>query len=95
MVKEIDNIVDSLWSVNDVRNWDRFRKKLGSSSIRYYRVVFEHGLRKADDMNKSYVELYDSKKKLVSKVPVAVRDGKNFEGALIYLKGLSNMNKVD
>jgi hypothetical protein len=95
MAKEIDNIVDSLWSANTAENWNRLREKLGGSNIRYYHVVFEHGLRKADDMNKSYVGLYDSKRKLVAKVPVAVKDGKRFEGALIYLKGLSNMNKVD
>ncbi len=76
-------------------NWNKFAKALRKSGAKYYRIVYEHGsLKNSEDLRKSYAELYDSKKRLVAKVPIFMKGADGTEGATIYLKGLENLPVV-
>ena len=90
---EIIKIADALQKEPNETNWERFAKALKKSGIKYYRIVYV-SLKNAEDLTKSYAELFDAKGKLVTKVPIFKRsNGKKIEGATIYLKGLLNINK--
>ena len=90
---EIIKIADMLQKEPNETNWEKFAKALKKSGIKYYRIVYV-SLKNAEDLTKSYAELFDAKGKLVTKVPIFKRDsGKKVEGATIHLKGLLNINK--
>jgi len=90
---EIIKIADALQKEPNETNWEKFAKALKKSGIKYYRIVYV-SLKNAEDLTKSYAELFDAKGKLVTKVPIFNRGkGKKVEGATIYLKGLLNINK--
>ena len=90
---KIIKIADMLQKEPNETNWERFAKALKKSGIKYYRIVYV-SLKNAEDLTKSYAELFDAKGKLVTKVPIFKRsNGKKVEGATIYLKGLLNINK--
>ena len=90
---EIIKIADTLQKEPNETNWEKFAKALKKSGIKYYRIVYV-SLKNAEDLTKSYAELFDAKGKLVTKVPIFKRDdGSKVEGATIYLKGLLNINK--
>ena len=75
-------------------NWERFRKALKASGLRYYKVNFDRGKVNAlEDLRKASVELYDSKERPAYSIPVVLQEGKKIRGATIYLKGLLNINK--
>ncbi|MCW6160295.1 MAG: hypothetical protein LVQ95_04385 [Candidatus Micrarchaeales archaeon] len=96
MSNKILDIAEALWRDESDRNWKEFVKALPESGIKYYRVVFLKGekLKKAQDLTKSYAELYDAKEKLVTKIPIFEKKGKKIEGATYYMKGLLTINKV-
>jgi len=76
-------------------NWKKFAAALKKSSAKFYRVVYMHGsLKNAEDLRQSYAELYDSKKKLIARVPIFKNMKNGVEGATIYLKGLENLPVV-
>ncbi len=79
-----------LWKSPSEDNWKAFRSSLNKSSIVYYRIVFANGgrLSKAQDLTKSFAELYDAEYKLVAEVPIFERRGIKVRGATIYLTGL-------
>ncbi|MFP3278240.1 MAG: hypothetical protein RXO43_01595 [Candidatus Micrarchaeota archaeon] len=90
---EIIKIADMLQKEPNETNWEKFAKALKKSGIKYYRIVYV-SLKNAEDLTRSYAELFDAKGKLVTKVPIFKRGkGKKVEGATIYLKGLLNINK--
>jgi len=90
---EIIKIADMLQKEPNETNWEKFAKALKKSGIKYYRIVYV-SLKNAEDLTKSYAELFDAKGKFVTKVPIFKRsNGKKVEGATIYLKGLLNINK--
>jgi len=90
---EIIKIADALQKEPNETNWEKFAKALKKSGIKYYRIVYV-SLKNAEDLTKSYAELFDAKGKLVTKVPIFKRGkGKKVEGATIYLNGLLNINK--
>jgi len=90
---EIIKIADLLQKEPNEANWGKFAKALKKSGIKYYRIVYVT-LKNAEDLTKSYAELFDVKGKLVTKIPIFKKsDGKKVEGATIYLKGLFNINK--
>jgi len=90
---EIIKIADALQKEPNETNWEKFAKALKKSGIKYYRIVYV-SLKNAEDLTKSYAELFDAKGKLVTKVPIFKSSkGKKVEGATIYLKGLLNINK--
>jgi hypothetical protein len=93
----ISEIADTLWKEPSEANWKRFAKALPKSGIVYYRAVYQNGgkLNRAQDLTKSYVELYDSKEKLVAKVPIFKRDGGKITGATYYMKGLLTVNRPE
>ncbi len=89
----MENIIDRLNKEPSEENWEEFAKVLPKSGIKYYRVVYMKGsIKNAEDLTKSYAELFDEKGNLVTKVPI-FKKGKKIEGALYYLKGLNNINK--
>ena len=92
--KKIISIVEKLWKEPVEKNWKIFASLLKKSGIKYYRVNFQNEgkLNKVQDLAKSFVELYDAKYKLVTKVPIFMKDGKKLTGATIYLMGLQVVN---
>ena len=91
---DITKISESLWKNPSASNWESLAKSLPKSGVKYYRVVYQKGkLANTEDLRDSYVELFDAKERLVSKVPVFRKEGKGVRGATIYLKGLLNTNE--
>ena len=89
MKNSIDTIGNELWKDPSDKNWQRLSDLLRRGSIAYYKTVFGKGkLMNTQDLKNSYVELYDKKGALVTKVPIFKKNGKNLRGATIYLKGL-------
>jgi hypothetical protein len=94
MKNGIQEISDELWENPEEKNWKLLSASLKKSGIAYYRTVYNKGkLKNTQDLKKSYAELYDSKAKLVTKVPLFMKKGKEMRGATIYLKGLQINNK--
>ena len=90
---KIIRIADALQKEPNEANWEKFAKALKKSGIKYYTIVYVT-LKNAEDLTKSYAELFDAKGMFVIKVPIFKRsNGKKVEGATIYLKGLRNINK--
>lgn len=91
----IKDISKSLWVSPNEKNWEAFYKALKKSDLKYYKVVYadEGKLNKAQDLTKSFVELYDSKYAIVTKVPLFVKTGNKVSGATKYLIGLSVSNR--
>ncbi len=89
--------VDALWKEPGKGNWERFAKALPKSGLMYYRVVYENGgkLNRAQDLTKSYAELYDSKQKVVIKIPIFEKEGRKITGATYYMKGLRTINRPE
>ncbi|MEM3212309.1 MAG: hypothetical protein QW091_02350 [Candidatus Micrarchaeaceae archaeon] len=76
-------------------NWKAFSSALKKSKARFYKITYERGaFKEAEDLKKSYAEIYDSKKKRIAKVPIFKKTKKAIEGATIYLKGLDNLPVV-
>lgn len=91
---DIEDISRELWKSPTSANWEKLSRSLPRSGIKFYRVVYQKGkIANKEDLRDSYVELYDSKERMVTKVPVFKREGKGIRGATIYLKGLLNTNK--
>lgn len=98
MAKKQDNVLTEsskeLWRNPSKGNWEEFSKHLKGKAM-YYKVIFEHGkIKKNEDITRSFVEILDSKSKVICKVPLFMRDGKNLRGATMYLKGLQILNGV-
>ncbi len=73
-------------------NWKMFESALHRSKAKFYRIVYVHGkLKNAEDLTKSYAELYDSNKRLLAKVPIFEKINGKVEGATRHLKGLANI----
>ncbi|MGC8662392.1 MAG: hypothetical protein ACP5RT_01240 [Candidatus Micrarchaeia archaeon] len=90
---EIDQIIKELNENPVEENWKKFAKALPKSKIKYYRIVYQKSsLKKAEDLRKSYAELYDKTGKLLFQVPIFMKS-KKIEGSTIYLKSLLNINK--
>lgn len=92
---KIDAIASDLRKSPTKQNWERFSKALKGSGLKYYRITFEKGgkLNKAQDLTKSYAELFDAKEKMVTKVPIFMKEGKKVVGSTIYLMGLIGINR--
>ncbi len=87
-------VVEALNEEQSKENWEKFRKALGKSGMKYYLVKFDKGkVNQLEDLRKAYAELYDLKQKLVYKIPIVMSNGKKIRGTTIYLKGLLNLNK--
>ncbi len=93
MATDIEKYAEALWESKSKKNWESFRGALKKSEVKYYNTVFTNGVNKLQDLGKSYVELYDSDEKLVTKIPIYMKEGKKIEGATIYLVGLLNVRK--
>ena len=84
---------DRLWREPSTKNWEAFAKSLKGSGARYYKPVFESGkIKKFEDLRRSWVIIYDSKYKIITKVPIFMNRGKGLVGATKYLIGLSVIN---
>ncbi|MEM3781610.1 MAG: hypothetical protein QXT43_01440 [Candidatus Micrarchaeaceae archaeon] len=76
-------------------NWKAFCNALSKSRAKFYRITYSKGaLKNAEDLRKSFAEIYDSKKRLITKVPIFKKTKSKIEGATIYLKGLDNLPVV-
>ena len=94
MAIDMKKISEALWKNPNNANWKKLSSSLPKSGIKYYKVFYEKGkLSKTEDLRDSYIELYDSKEKVVIKVPVYEKKAKGIRGATIYLVGLLNTNK--
>lgn len=92
----IEKAVEALWKEQSEENWKAFAKALPKSGLKYYKVIYQKGkLTKAQDLTKSYAELYDSKQKPATKIPISMRKKGKIEGATYYMKGLLTINKAD
>jgi len=90
----LKDIADLLWKDPNDENWSKFREILLKSNAKYYRVVYIKELKNKDNLKDSYAELYDSKQKLLAKIPIYKKTKSGIEGATYYLRGLYNINKV-
>lgn len=97
MVKDsvLKEAADRLWSDQSEENWESFAIALKTSSATRYKTIYEPGkLKSMQDLKKSFAQIYDSKLKLITKVPIyKLVDGKMY-GATIYLKELKIKNKA-
>lgn len=78
-------------------NWKAFARELKGSGLKYYKTVYANDkIKRLKDLKDSYAILYDGKYRVVTKVPVyrKLQSGE-IGGALEYLAGLLNANKVD
>ena len=92
----LKSAADKLWECPDTGNWENFAKVMKKSNAKYYKTIYVNGkVKKLDDLKKSWVVLYDDKRRVMTKVPVYKTTKKEIEGALIYLKGLLNANVVE
>ncbi len=92
----IEKAIEALWKEQNEGNWKAFAKALPRSGLKYYRVAYQKGkLTKAQDLMKSYAELYDAKRKLATKIPIFMRRNGKIEGATYYMKGLLTINKAE
>ncbi len=93
----IKEIADTLWKKPSKENWAIFVKALPKSGLKYYKVVFSNAgkLKKAQELTKSYAQLYDAHEKLITKIPIFEKDGNRITGATYYMRGLLAINKVD
>ncbi|MCL5099878.1 MAG: hypothetical protein M1158_02020 [Candidatus Marsarchaeota archaeon] len=88
--------VDALWEKPSEENWKKFAKTLPMSGLKYYKVVYQKGkLQRAQDLTKSYAQLYDSKQRPVLRVPIFEKRNGKVTGATYYIKGLLAVNKPD
>ena len=89
MANGLEELGRELLRSPDEKNWERFEKAIKKSDVAYYRPFFGKGrLKNTQDLKNSYVELYDGKNRIVARVPIFLKKGKNFRGATMYLKGL-------
>lgn len=89
MKNGIESISAELWKDPSSNNWDKLSKNLKKSGIVYYKPIFGKGkLKNTQDLKNSYVELFDTKGDMITKVPIFKRERKELRGATIYLKGL-------
>ena len=94
MKDDLKNISEELWKNQSKENWEKFRNILKKSNAVYYKIFFEAGkISTEQDLRKSYAELFDSKEKQLSKIPIFMNNGKTVSGATIYLVGLQILNK--
>ncbi len=71
------------------KNWERVQSALKQSGAKYYEVVYAvGGIKREDDLRKSIVRIFDSKRKLLGELPVFSSEKKDFDGALYYLRKL-------
>ncbi len=90
----ISKITEELGRSPTLENWERFRKALASSGIKYYSIKFpEPSLKGLEDLRSAYAELYDSRGRPIFRVPIIMSSGKGVRGATSYLKGLLNLNR--
>ncbi|MEM3839293.1 MAG: hypothetical protein QXF01_01800 [Candidatus Micrarchaeaceae archaeon] len=76
------------------KNWKEFSSALKRSKAKFYNIVFAKGkLSKKDDLREAFAEIYDSKERLLAKVPIFMKKGGGIEGTTIYLRGLLSLNK--
>ncbi|MEM0201108.1 MAG: hypothetical protein QXD23_01770 [Candidatus Micrarchaeaceae archaeon] len=84
---------ENLWKSPTKENWEEMKKTLNKSTAKYYKVKFEKGkISKDQDLTKSYIEIFDSKEKILGTIPIFIKDGKKISGATIYLVGLQILN---
>lgn len=92
----LEEAANMLYKDPSDKNWAKFASVLKKSKVKYYRVVYQKGsLKNAEDLTKSYAELYDAKENMLAHIPIFKKGNNGVEGATIYLKGLLNLNKVD
>ncbi|MDE1768100.1 MAG: hypothetical protein KGH64_00425 [Candidatus Micrarchaeota archaeon] len=90
----IKDIMGALNKEQSKANWEKFGKAVKSSGLKYYHIEFDKSkVNELEDLRKAHADLYDSKEKLVYKIPIIMENGKKIRGATIYLKGLLNLNK--
>jgi hypothetical protein len=91
----IKEVAKTLWKEQSDENWKLFASALKKSSVKRYRIIYEPGkLKTLQDLRKSFAALYDSKSKLVTKVPIFRMDKGRMLGSTIYLKDLRIKNTV-
>jgi hypothetical protein len=91
----LDNAINLLNSDPNENNWKAFSNVRKKNDVKYYKIVYSGKLHGISGLKTSYAELYNSRYKLIGKVPIMIKNGKEISGATIYLKGLSILNKVD
>ncbi len=93
-MSNIEKLTEALRRTPNDKNWKSFSKNLKKSGIEYYKIIFanEGKLNRMQDITKSIVELYDSKYRLITTVPLFIKTGKKVDGATSYLIGLSVLN---
>ncbi|MCL5433697.1 MAG: hypothetical protein M1538_01820 [Candidatus Marsarchaeota archaeon] len=92
---ELNKIAEELWKSPSEDNWSKFRETVKKSKAKYYKVIYTKSLGSKEDLRKSYAELYDSKFKFITKIPIFKEVNGKVEGATINLEGLLNANKPD
>lgn len=94
---KLDKAVEALNRNPTEANWKVFASALKGSNLKYYKTVYVNDkIRRLKDLEDSYVVLYDGRQRVVTKVPVHKKLAKGgIGGALEYLAGLENVNKVD
>ena len=92
----VNEISRRLWADPCARNWKALRVVLKGSGVKYYRTVYHGKLKGLEDLKKEKVLLLDSRCHEVAAIPMYKKSQKGgIEGALEYIRGLSNANMVD
>ncbi len=92
-MSDFEELSENLWKKPTKENWEMMEKYLKKSTAKYYKIKFEKGkINKEQDLTKSYAEIFDSKEKMLGKIPIFLNEGKKVVGATIYLVGLQILN---
>lgn len=92
----IGGISGKLWKNPSASNWAALRVALKGSSVKYYKTVYHGKLKGLEDLKKGKVLLLDGRYHEVATIPMYKKSQKGgIEGALEYIRGLSNANMVD
>jgi hypothetical protein len=91
---KIETIVADLWKNPTDKTWEKFASELKKDKkIKYYKTIYTTGkIKRFQDLKQSYAILYDTKYKVVTKVPLFMKRKEGLTGATIYLMGLSVLN---
>ncbi len=88
---KMDDAAKALFTDPTPEKWRSF-EGAAKGIAAHYRVRYMSGrIRSKEDLGKSFVEIYDSRKRLLAKVPLFERKGGMMRGGLIHLKGLTSL----
>ncbi|MCL5093193.1 MAG: hypothetical protein M1128_01855 [Candidatus Marsarchaeota archaeon] len=87
-------VVKALNNDPNKSNWEAISSCIKRSNASYYKVIYPKKIKEKQDLKSAYVILYDSKFKIIGKIPILSKSNRETRGMLFYLRGLSLNRKV-